>query len=298
MDTFVVIFGVQTDDFKVKTIGLIDYLCLGAFLCLHQMFLDAFKNYKKSLQSFLFFVLCFLLNLAGWIIRLGCSLLLSALCLPIVALCHGLSKLLGGAHLESLAFNISGQDKSSRNAAVELISLKDFLLKHHKKVDDLNAELAFSKKTAMTHIYEKTKNVGGAVIGLFSRGKIEEFDKQEIQEDLFSKLTLTYVYIEEKPWFSNAAFLYFSVMLSALLPCLAIYTAPTITQSATERLSQVVNGLPKDVFEINIDPKNVAQQQQLSAMFALNLANVLQTLFETCAEDELLTKERQRLQKL
>jgi hypothetical protein len=111
---------------------------------------------------------------------------------------------------------------------------------------------------------------------------------------------MTYVYEEDKPWFSNATFLYFSVMLSAVLPCLAIYSAPSITQSATERLSQVVKGLPKDVFEIEIDPMSVAQQTQLSALFQLNIANVLQTVEAKSSEKEdmLMATERQRLLQL
>lgn len=297
VDTFVVLLGTQTDGFDVETLGLIDYLTLGLFLYIHQTFQESFKHYKQSPQAFIFFVFCFVLNLAGWVFKTAASLALSLLCLPIVGLCHGLSLLFGGKQLKSRSMQLLGLDKSSQEASVEPLSLQAFLRRHNRAIDELNAELKVTQKPVVTHLIDKTKSVSEHVFGLFSRAKAQE-NRGDADKENKRCLQMTYVYQEEKPWFSNATFVYLSIMISTLLPCLAVYSAPQLTQSAADRLSQAVNGLPKDVFEVEIDPTDGEQQLQLSALLQLNIANTLQMLMPKEGDNEVLATEKVRLQLL
>ncbi len=296
LDVFVVFFGQQKEAFEIDTVGLVDYLSFGGLLTLHQSFLKAYKNDNKSLPSFVFFILSTLINLAAWGVKTVACLVLSLLCFPITLVCHGLSLLFGGHQLYESALGLKGEDKSNTGRANEVLSLSNFLKLHDQSLEKLSAELEISLPPLTSQLLGKTRNVGNQLVTLLS-WRSEPI--KELTQRAQSKITLFYTHTENKPWFSNSSFVYLSVLFASLFPCIAIFSAKSMTQSATKRLTAALTGEAKDVFEVIVDPNDVEQQLQLSALFQLNVSNILNELYclDNVNEEEntLLEAERQRL---
>ena len=276
LDTFISFIGKQDKDFYIDTIGISDYLTLGIFLWIHQLFLWTLSEYKNSFQAFALMIPCFILNLASWTIKLIVSGLLTLCCLPVVALAHQLSSWAGGYSLKQDALKLEGLDCSSNEPIPNSISLATFLNEHQRCLSDFEISLTITEPALGNQVLNQVSHYGSKLAKLlYIKNSAPE------SQNLKAKTQLTFIYYhpEDKPWISNLNFIYSSVFLISMFPWLAAVSAKSMASSATDRATKAIWGRPKDMFIIDVEPDNYEQQQYLTALFKLNVCAVINELF-------------------
>lgn len=288
LDTFVAFFGKQNSDLSIDMVGLCDYLSLWLLPLMHQFFLKHYQKASSNFQSAILMLPLTALNLCAWLFKLASSLLLSGLCLPIIIICHQASLLFGGQHLKEQALSLTGEDFSSYDKAAEHLSLANFLDLHQRVLSDFEVNLTITEP----NIAQKTlHNVG------YISNKLAEMTYLKAQSDnkksnpLNASLSFIYYHPESTPWLSNFNFLFSSVAVVSLFPWLAAMSAKQIAHSATDRAQKILWGRDKDWFQITVDMTNQAQLHQLSALFQLNVSDLLSQLENSTNQAPTATQE-------
>lgn len=305
LDTFVAFIGRQNESFQIEAVGIIDYLTLGIGLALHQLFMWSYRRAQHDINATLLFIPLLVSNIASWLFKLILSGIATLLSLPVIGIAQGISWWGGGGEaLYKQTLSLTGTDKSSVKTCDSPTDLKAFLQYHERDLSDLSLNITIQEPSYTT---QALKSVSKWAEMLYIKGK----PQQPVNLLATTKLTFFYNHPENTPILSNYNFIYSSVVLMSMFPWLAALSARSFAESAIKRTNKAIWGGPKDVFEVEIDRTNNIQQQQLSALFKLNVANVLFDIFpnspeaknESTAEDVVTIKtasdkEKERLQQL
>lgn len=295
MDAFIAFMGKQNEDFEIETIGISDYLSLSLFLWIHQLFLWAFNEYKNNFQAFILLIPCLSLNITAWLTKIVVSVALTFFSLPFIAIAHQLSLYTGGAELKRQALEISGSDFSSHNRALSSLSLQQFLENHQRSFSELNMTLKISEPQLSSQVLDKVYSVSDRLAHMLYLKTPQNVNSSLKAQ---AKLTFLYEHPDQEPWLSNFNFLFSSVFLISMFPWLATISAKSLASQVSDRTTKAIWGNNKDYFEVIIDQEDKQQQQQLSALFKLNVSTVLNDLYPLAPvedTDKLSIDERQRL---
>ncbi len=278
LDTLLAFMGKYNQKFEVDSLGLLDYFSLGLFYWLHHFFSWCLKDYQDNFQAALLLIPSGILCISSWLVKFSISLVLTALSIPIIALVHQGSLWFGGASLKSNTLTIEGEDWSSFDRMTSKLSLHSFLSHHHRGLSDMDVTLRITEPSIGKHVYRQVGDMGSklaTMLYLKSKTDPSEAPKPEVRFSFF------YNHPEQKPWLSNLNFVYSSVFLVSIFPWLAAASAKSIVVSASDRASKALWGGPRDQFDWIVDMENALDRQQLSALFQLNTASILEELYPT-----------------
>lgn len=275
-DTFQVFFGELTSLTAVRCVGLVDYLCVGLLLGLHQLFCWSYRHSQSDIRATFLLIPLAVLNAVAWLAKTLTSFVLTVLLLPLIALTHQLSEWCGGRQLKQTVLTIQGKDLSTtaRAPTKETLSLASFLSLHHHSLSQMEATLTSTQnsliKQATQHLTTTTRQMASYIS--LHRPTTPPPSLPTLQ------LTFTYTHPQKTPWISNTTFCFSSVFLVSMFPCLAAVNAPRLTQATLSRVSTFFNGPDRDSFVALLDLQKGSDRHQLSALFKLNVSNLIEQM--------------------
>ncbi len=246
-------YTADNSDLTLNTVGIFDFLTLFIPFAITRLLHWCLTHYRTNSTALALLIPASILQVASIFLRIATTCVFTLACMPLIYLVHWGVEHFTAAPVKEEAYSIKGHDCSTENGGGQtLYCLDTFLKRHHRHIDDLSVVM-------------KTTNPGWRrFIGLNSSIK--------------NSLVFEYVHPKEESIVPSRQYFTSSMMLVYMFPFLIPMFAPQVAGNATNSVVSYLKGDDKDSFEVDINLEDSQQQKQLSAIFQLNIANILNEL--------------------
>lgn len=269
IDTFRVLAGPIDIADDAKNGGVFDYSTLYIFFAVLQLFHWTHKHVDSDDLLYYFITIpCLIICFVGIIARISFAAALTAvLAVPVFFISRftDTNRLWHGGKLKNNVLDIQGIDNSTASVGMTY-SLGEFLRTHHLGLDDLT--LSRADPTVFRKTYNVATSIVSTTVSLFSGRKVAK-----ARPEPTTTLALTYIHPVRQSCMPT-----FSLSWQTLLCFWWCAPNQVIARSAEygySKSKELLQGEDKDEFLIGVYPQDEEQAEQLSALFLLNVGDVL-----------------------